>query len=145
MIAAAVAKHLAAEVAGLTYTPTAATGNVYLAHMPAGPDIAVAVMPNGGDRQPTRDPHDTPSVQVIVRGERHAWRASYVLARAIYDQLACLDGVLLDAGGVDEVWVVGTTPRQSDPVPMGADDNDRPEWSSTYDLLVNAPTTHRPA
>lgn len=143
MIAAAIAKYLDAQVAGLTYTTTATTGNVFLAHMPAGPDIAVAVMPSGGGREASTSPHDSPSVQIIVRGERHAWRASYGLARDIYDALACLDNVTLDDGGTDEVWVVGTTARQSDPVPMGADDNDRPEWSSNWDLLVHAPTTHR--
>lgn len=145
MLAAAIAKHLAAEIGALTYSTTTTGGNVFLGYMPSTPDIAVAVMPAGGTRVADKTPHDEPAVQVIVRGERHAVRASYDLARAVYDELTCLDGVLLDEDGADEVWVVGCTARQSDPIPMGHDSNDRPEWSTNYDLLVHAPTTHRPA
>lgn len=145
MLAAAIAKYLADEVSGLTYTPTATTGNVFLAHMPAGPDVAVAVMPTGGGPEASFIPTDSPSVQVIIRGERHAHRASYALARTVYSTLTCLDNVLLDEDGDDEVWVVGCTARQSDPIPMGVDSNDRPEWSTNYDLIVHAPTANRPA
>lgn len=145
MIAAAIAKHLAATVTGLSYTPTTTGGNVFLAHMPSTPDVAVAVMPTGGGREASRLPHDSPTVQVIVRGTIRAYRASHELAVTILGELACLDNVTLDDGGPDEVWLVGATPAQSAPVPMGADSNDRPEWSLNLELQVHHPSTHRPA
>lgn len=145
MIAAAVAKHLAATVDGLTYTPTATTGNVFLAHMPSTPDIAVMVMPTGGVREDGLDPHATPTVQVVVRGAMHGHRASHDMATTILGELAGLDLATLDEDGDDEVFVVGATATQSAPLPMGADSNDRPEWSLNIELQVHSPSTHRPA
>jgi hypothetical protein len=145
VIAAAVAKYLAAEVTGLTYASTSTGGNVYVQYMPAGPDIAVAVMSTGGNAEPSRLPFDSPNVQVLVRGERHAQRAAYDMAREVYDTLAALSLVTLDDGGTDEVFVIGATPAQSDPISLGPDTNDRPEWSLNVGLQVSAPTTHRPA
>lgn len=145
MIHAAIAKHLAAEIDSLTYSATTAGGNVFVGWMPAGPDIAVAVMPAGGLRDGSRIPTDAPVVQVLVRGERHDHQASYELAREVYDRLHVLDLVTLDDGGTDEVFVIGCTAVQSDPIPLGPDSNDRPEWSLNFELLVPSVTTNRPA
>lgn len=145
MIAAAVAKYLTAQVTGLSYSTTTTSGNVYIAYMPATPDTAVMVMPTGGAREASLDPHTSPTLQILVRGERHDRTDAYEMAETILGKLAGLDLVTLDDGGTDEVFVIGTTAAQSAPIPMGIDSNDRPEWSLNIELQVYAPTTHRPA
>ena len=86
-----------------------------------------------------------PVVQVLVRGGKRTPMGGYERARAIYDALHCLDGVLLDDGGDDEVFVIGCTAQQSDPIPLGPDALERPEWSLNFQLTTHSPTTHRPA
>ena len=80
----------------------------------------------------------------IVRSQRGA-EGGYALARSIYDALHCLDGVTLDGGGPDEVHVIGCTAQQSDPIPLGPDALERPEWSLNFQLRTHSPTPHRPA
>lgn len=144
MIAVAIAKHIDANVSGITRSNTAG-GNLFLGRMPDKPDEAVAVMPQPGLPQLDRSPTDLPTVQVLVRGAKRTPMSGYERARAIYDALNCLDGVLLDEGGDDEVFVIGCTAVQSDPIPLGPDATERPEWSLNFQLITHQPTTHRPA
>lgn len=142
MLAAALAKHL--DGLGIvTFDPTGRAGDCFVATMPAGPDEAVAVMPQPGLPQLTRSPHDLPGVQFLVRGPAHDPRPPYARARAIYEALTCLDLVTLDEGGVDEVYLVSLTAAQSEPVPIGQDDNHRHEWSVNFLARTYAPTAHR--
>ena len=67
----------------------------------ATPDEAVAVMPQPGLPALDKTPTDQPVVQVLVRGGKRTPMGGYERARAIYDALHCLDGVLLDDGGRD--------------------------------------------
>ena len=145
MIATAVAKYLDAQVAGITLSSTAGAGNIFLARMPDTPDEAVAVMPQPGLPALDKTPTDQPVVQVLVRGGKPTPMGGYARARAIYDALHCLDGVLLDDGGDDEVFVIGCTAQQSDPIPLGPDALERPEWSLNFQLTTHSPTTHRTA
>lgn len=145
MIAVAVAKHIDANVTGVTRSTTAGAGNLFLGRMPDQPDEAVAVMPQPGRPQYDRSPTDLPNVQVIVRGAKRTPMSGYERARAIYDALNCLDGVTLDPGGDDEVFLIGCTAQQSDPIPLGPDALERPEWSINFALTTHQPTTHRPA
>jgi len=144
MLAAALAAHLAATVFGLTFNPAGPGGNVFVAHMPPAPDVAVAVMPAGGDWQPDRTGHDIPAIQIIVRGAPHDPHGSFEAARAIYSELTGLGPAVLDPGGPDEVFLIGATAVQSAPVPLGPDGNDRPEWSLNFRCHIHAPTVHRP-
>lgn len=143
MLYRAIAKDLGASIDGLTFAPDAAGGNVFVGHMPNAPDAAVAIMPTGGDQQATRAATDLPTFQVLVRGDRFDVDGSYAVARAIYSRLACLDHVTLDDDGDDEVRVVGITPLQSDPTPIGRDENDRPEWSQNFSSRIHSPTLNR--
>lgn len=142
MIAAAIAKHL--EGLGLVeFDADGVTGDAFIATMPSAPDEAVAITPTGGNPQPTRAAVDLPVVQVRVRSARFDPRPGYERARDIYGALTCLDNVTLDDGGDDEVRVIGCTAIQSDPAPLGADENDRQEWVVNYALRTVAPTLHR--
>jgi len=145
MLAAAIAKHLAVELESLTFDPTGVSGNVFIGVMPSTPDAAVMLMPNGGQPNLTRDPHDRPNIQALVRGPRHDPRPAFALADAIYGRLVCLRYVTLDESGPDEIYVVGVTARQSAPVGIGVDANQRPEYSLNFVCDVLAPTVHRPA
>lgn len=142
MLAAALAKYLA--TAGvLTFDPDGVTGDTFIATMPDLPHEAVAITPSGGNPQPTLLAFDEPTVQVRVRSSRFDPRPGYERARAIYEALAGLDLILLDAGGADEVFLHSCTPIQSDPAPIGVDDNDRPEWVVNFACVTSAPSAHR--
>lgn len=144
MLARAIAKYLT-TLGIVDYRDATTGGDCFLAHMPSDPDVATMVMPYGGVEQRTRSSVDLPVVQLIVRGERHDPLGGLELALRAYAALACLDGVTLDEGGEDEVQVIGCTPAQSGPIPLGLDDNQRHEWSLNFDLRISNPTTHRPA
>lgn len=144
MLAYAVAKYLGAQVGTLAFTASSGTGNVFVDYMPASPDAAVMVSGQPGLPQLSKLPTDLPGLQVIVRGAPHAATTAHAVARAIYSALTCLDGVTLDDNGAHEVYVIGCTASQSEPVPMGRDANERPEYSLNFQLRVHAPTTHRP-
>jgi hypothetical protein len=142
---AALAKHLDAEVASLTYDATGATGNVFIGLMPSTPDVAVGIMPTGGLPQLTKAPTDLPTVQVRVRSTQDDPRTGLELALSILDVLNCLDATTLDPAGADEIFIIGCTAQQSAPVSMGQDSNRRNEWSLNFQTRVHAPSTHRPA
>jgi hypothetical protein len=144
MLATAIAKRLAVVVDDLVYSEDEPGGNLFVAHMPAAPDVAVMVMPTGGPAQLTKAATDTPTVQLMARGAPTDARTPYALLRQAYDALTCLDLVTLDEGGPDEVHVITCTAMQSDPVPIGRDENDRPEFSQNYQFRTHAPTAHRP-
>lgn len=145
MIAAAFAKHLDAQLAALTFSETGNGGNVFLNYEPPSPDVAVTISGRPGIAEDSFDlPGGQPGLHVLVRGAAHTERATHELARSIYSSLDHLDGVTLDDGGTDEVFVVGCTAQQSEPIPLGRDDNQRPRYSLNFLARINTPTTNRP-
>lgn len=143
MISAALARHLDAQITGLSYAAPGSTGgNVYADWMPDEPDRAVAVMTGQPLPQLTRQATDLPQMQVLVRDRKS--RDGEALARAVYSALTCMRRATLAAGTDDEVLVLGCTAAQSGPVSIGRDAVDRHEWSINFSLRVHAPTTHRP-
>ncbi len=144
MLALAVARYL--DQFGIVALNEATVGgNVFVGHMPDSPDLALMLMPTGGASQLTRRPTDLPTLQTLARGPKHDPLPAIGLWQQVYDALTCLDGVLLDPGGPDEVWVVGCTAIQSGPIPMGQDEANRHEFSGNYQFRTRAPTAHRPA
>ena len=145
MLTAALAKHLTDTVDGVTYDEHGAPGNVFLDYMPvATPDPAVAIYGRPGlPTDSAKMPGGRPGFQVKVRGPRDDLRTGHDLAWAIYSELDQLDAVTLDEGGVDEVYIVGCDMQQSEPTPIGRDDNERPEWTLNGLCMTNTPTVHR--
>lgn len=143
MIAAAIAKYLGATIDSLIYSEVGAPGtNVYVQALPDdGPDIAIGVFANGGQQEPTLDRAKSPAVQVLIRGDRNTPLGAHTLATAIYDALHCLDHTRLDENGPDDVFVVGCTGRQSEPIDLGPDPLGRREWSLNFDLITYQPVT----
>jgi hypothetical protein len=145
MISASLASYIGANVEGCTYDPFGVDGDVFVERMPDAPHAAVCVRSTGGDPQLSKLPTDLPNVQVVVRGEPGVPTSGHARARAIYAALNCLDAIELP--GEPEgaaTWLVGCTARQSDPVPLGPDALDRPEWSLNFGLRTTATTTNRP-
>lgn len=146
MIHRAVAKYLAAADADLTYTAGAATGNVFAGRWPALETKSLAVIGTGGLPEMSRSPLNHPTLQVLTRGGPDDQDEAETLAYWVIDQLTCLDGIWLDQDGDDEVWLIGCTAIQSDPIPLGLDPDTRCyEHSSNFQLHTHNPTTHRPA
>jgi hypothetical protein len=143
MLVAAIAKHLADRLAALAFDEAGATGNVFVAHMPSTPDVAVMLTPTGGSPNLTLDASDEATFQVMVRGAPHDARGSFEFAVEIYGELAGLDLERLDEGGPDEVLVLSCSPLQGGPVSIGQDDNQRPEWTTNWVVSHHAPTLHR--
>lgn len=144
MLAYAVAKHLAANVTALTFNPATSGGNTFVEDMPPLPDLAVMVSGQPGLPQMSRLATDLPGIQCIVRAAAFDVVNGYAVARSIYSELTCLDGITLDQSGAHEVYVIGCTASQSEPASIGRDDNERPEWSLNFQLRTHAPTKHRP-
>lgn len=144
MITVAVARHLD-QLGLVTFDETGATGDAFHATMPASPNAAVAIMPGQPSPQLTKAPTDLPAVQILVRGDPHDSRTPFDKAAAIYSALNVLDHTTLDAGGTDEVYVIGCTAAQSGPVWLGQDANRRHEFALNFDMRTQAPTAHRPA
>lgn len=142
MIDTAIAKHLT-TLELVTYDPDGADGDCFVGFMPSTPDAAVMIKLTGGLPQPSKEPDDRPTVQILVRGTRQDRQGALDWAVAILGALNCLDGVTLDEGGADEVYVVGLTAAQSAPIDIGKDDNDRHELSLNFDAYTHAPTLNR--
>jgi hypothetical protein len=142
MLTAAVAKHLA-SLDLLTFDAEGVTGDTFIDTMPSAPDVAVAISGTGGQPTNSHDGYDMPVLQVRVRGEKHDPRPPYLRARAIYGALVGLHAVTLDDDGDDEVRVIRTVALQSDPAPIGVDDNDRHEFVINFAFTVRALTEHR--
>lgn len=145
MITRAVAKHLAAEGTDLTYAQGSSSGNVFRNRFPSIAERSLAVMGTGGLPEPTKSPIDRPTIQVLVRGDVDDLDSAEELAYWVIGELTCLDGVWLDQDGADEVWLIGCTAIQTDPIPLGLDDVTRCyEFSTNFQLIIHNPTTHRP-
>lgn len=136
-------------VDGLIFDPNGPDGNVFALYHPDQPDLSFAVMAAPGRPNLTRQPDDWCGVQIIGRGPAHQPHPVLALMGLIYDRYQARDGWEL-AGAVDSdgtalnpVWVSGCT-SAAGIMPIGRDPLDRPEFSLTFTLLTNQPTTHRP-
>ena len=138
----AFARYLSDQVAGLTYDPTGTSGNIFCGFMPDEPAVAVMLDGGAGGRpQLTKRPTDLPDVHIIIRGDRHT--SDDALAQAVYSELQCLDHTELATGTADELYLIGCTAEQSDPISMGRDARGRPEWSLNFNARVRAITANR--
>lgn len=144
----AIAQHCAASVPALTFDTDAIGGQVFLFDMPSQPDtsedVYVAVAPYGGDPALTKQPTDEPAVQLRVRSKRFDPRPALAIWNQLYDTFAALDLTWIGEGP-DTSFVISCSPLQSTPIPLGRDENDRPEFTLNLQFRVHNPTTHRPA
>lgn len=138
LLGEAIARYL--ETYGLvSFDPTGNGGDTFLDRMPAQPDEAVAITVYGGERPETRYGYDSPSLQLRVRSVRYDPRPGRLRAERIYSQLQDLHGLVLPGG----TWLLRCSAVQSAPTPIGADENDRQEYTLNFDLHTRNVTAHR--
>lgn len=142
MLAVAVAKYLHATGV-VVFDETGTTGDAFIGKLPSTPDDAVALTPSGGLPTNSHHGYDEPTLQIRARSGAYDPRPAYLRLRQIYDALVGLHAVTLDFGGDDEVYVVRTVALQSDPAPIGPDENDRPEYVLNFAFRIRSLTTHR--
>lgn len=144
MLSAAVAEWLGGNVAGLAWSATqiytSAQVGVAVEHLPAEPDVAVAVLTADGRASDSAVAWDQPRLDIRIRGDRDV-RTSRQLAWAIYSALHGLSNVELPGG----IWLGLAVCDSSGPVASAPDDEGRWQWSVAVDCDVLAPTANRPA
>ncbi len=134
------------DVEGLGhYDESGIGGDLFYATMPDLPDRAVMVMPTSGltDIASGTLPYDRPTCQLMVRGERYQPIDGERRAWELYDHLNGLHRVVLDPGGMDEIYVVGIK-APVPPVHVRTDSKGRDRWSLNLEAMVKRPTARRP-
>lgn len=143
-LAEGIAAWLGANVPGLAWQPDGAypdgTVGLYVEQLPAGPDVAVAVLTTDGQPSDSLLAWDMPALQVRVRGDRSPFGAQQI-AQRIYSALHGLSDVELPDG----MWLGLATCLNSGPTTSAPDEQGRWQWVVGVDLQVMAPTEHRPA
>lgn len=136
MIAYAAASH-AATLDAWTWAPATAAGNVHVEWEPPAPDVCLTVSGRPGISTSDR-PADRPGLQLIVRADPYDHDGGHALAAALLDHFT-VDQATFGAGTDHAQYVEGCTPSQSEPIPLGRDDNHRPRWSLNF--LLSIPKT----
>jgi len=125
---------------GLVYSADTAEGNVFVDHMPSGPDRAVCVYSTPGPEADSKLPYDPAQFQIVVRGEADgSWAAA--TWSAIYAYLHGKRNVTLPGG----VYLVYCLAAQSSPFRLGADENGRARYSGNYRTEILNATAERSA
>lgn len=126
-------------VTGLTFGELDG-GNVFIEHLPADPDRAVAVYGRPGPEASSLHPYDEPHVQILVRGEMDA-RWALETWSAIYSFLHAKRHVELPDG----TQLVYALVVQSSPVHLSPDKNGRFICSMNVRTETYNPTSERSA
>lgn len=127
------------------YDEHGAGGDVFFGTPPKAPDRAVIFTATGGlpDIASGTLPYDRPTAQILVRSERGNYPDGQRRAWKLYDALNGQHRLVIDAGGADELYVVGMTV----PVPpthIQTDTNGRHLWTLNVQAMVKRPTPQRP-
>lgn len=137
--ALALARYLSS--AGLaTFNETTPGGDTYLNALPAdGPDLALAVVPTGGNpvEGDSRLGWDEPTVQLLVRSPADDRLAGIEWAARLYDHLQGWHGVM------DGISVCRVRSMQTAPAFVGLDELGRPRYSLNLALHIRAVTANR--
>lgn len=131
MIAVEIAQYLHAQGHG-TWDPTGPTGDIYIDEIPDTADSGMSIRASGGPGPDANSLVSRPAVQIIVRGSRSA-KETGDLAAAVMTSLHGLHDTVFVAGGTR---VMLCTARQSEPIPLGRDENQRYEYSMNFQLIT---------
>jgi hypothetical protein len=135
MIAEDAARYLDGKGIG-TYNPTGANGTIFIFTMPeeiSGLQCTIGVFGYGGVQSDSKQPYDTHSVQVRVRGYDQNPQAPAVVAQAVYDYLHGFRSDELISGGLFVISCLANHP----PAYIGQDANKRHEFTVNFTI-----TTH---
>lgn len=129
----------------VNYDESGIGGDVFFGTPPKAPDRAIIITATGGipDVASGTLPYDRPTVQILVRSERGDYDDGQRRAWQLYDALNGQHRLTLDAGGPDELYLVGMTV----PVPpyhLQTDSSGRHLWTLNLQAMVKRPTPQRP-
>lgn len=143
MISRALAKYLDARSLA-SYQP-AGGGDTFLEHLPDSPDVALQILSTGGNPLPAAATfgYDEPTLQLMARGAAEDPEGPLSRAWSLYGALQGLRYVVLDEGGVDEVFLVVSSFAQTGPIDIGTDEKGRYRYALNLALHVRALTEHR--
>jgi hypothetical protein len=122
-----------------TYRPEGTSGDIFLAAMPASPDLAVILARTAGRESDSRLGYDEPVVHVRVRGNAEDAVSAEIRAQAIYDAVHGLGSRSLPGG----TWLVLSVGTQGGPIYVGRDANNRDEWAVNLRMELRRPTANR--
>ena len=138
-VGVAIGKWLGQNVEGLTYSEVSES-TIFINEAPTVPDESITIVDTGGGEADSALPYDEPHVQLIFRSTSDPqWALD--MWRAVYDRLHGLRNVQLPDGPLLIYCLV----RQSNPVSIGTDDNDRHMYTMNLRMETLNPTTERPA
>lgn len=130
---------LGSDIEGLAYSD-ADEGNVFIDHLPSGPDRCLSLFVQPGGEADSKLPYDPIRLQVITRSEEGGVWALDTWA-TVYSYLQGKRNFLLPGG----TYVISIIATQASPMPLGPDENGRYRYSSQYRAEIYHPTTERPA
>jgi hypothetical protein len=122
-----------------TYRPDLTGGDIFLAAMPASPDLAVVLARTAGVESDSRLGYDEPVVQARVRGNAGDAVGAEARAQAIYDAVHGLGSRSLPGG----TWLVLSVGTQGGPIYVGRDGSNRDEWAVNLRMELHRPTANR--
>ena len=131
MLIGEIGSYLQAQGLG-TLNLTTAAGTIYLENLPPEPDAVVMIRSTGGTESDVRLAYDNVTAQILVRGGADALAATQELAQGIYDALHGFIGQFVGGG----LWIIACIGVSGGPAYIGADENDRPEYSLNFRLMV---------
>ncbi|MCL5105669.1 MAG: minor capsid protein [Armatimonadetes bacterium] len=131
MIVEEIAQYLQSLEIG-TFDPAGVIGDIFIETMPDTPDTCIGLYTTAGMPPDTKTSISRPSVQIIVRGSRDPRTASS-LATRIQEALHGLHSMTFIPDGSR---VMLCSARNSEPVSLGRDDNQRHEYSINLQLII---------
>lgn len=140
MIEFPVAELLDTNIDVLDFKPDTWDGNLFIAHLPSSPDLAVMLMPTGGPTSPGSATlgYDDQTIQVMVRGGSHDPTTPYDLGVLIFNELQGLRSIYLG-----DTWLVHCKALQIRPESLGQDANERYRFTQNFNFHVRNQTKHR--
>lgn len=112
---------------------------ILIGRSPSQPDRVVVVTTYQTTESDALLGYDEPHIQVRVRGRRTDTAATFARAQAIYDDWHGLGPVTLPTGH-QVISVIGT---RSGPIPIGADENGRMEYTTNFRVEYRRDISHR--
>jgi len=118
------------DIKALLVTAGLATGDIKLGRLPeSGNDKVIAIKDTGGFPPNPAFLIDNPTVQILIRGNKQDYSVTYTLARLIIDALLGLPKQTVNGTVYIGIWM------QSDIIPLGYDESQRPMFSLNFRLV----------
>ena len=130
-----ISQRLVANTVGVFESETVGVWGIYIGKTPMRPDTTITITQFGGLPPDPKFLLDYPSIQVRVRGDKGKYRDTRLKTKDIKDVLlGCVSQTVND-----DRWVSVT--METDPVFLGYDENERPEFVLNFNMIVEPQST----